>query len=152
MLIYCSLPLSPFTCFEKRRIFIENNSQLSSLPPSFYHLRDSVRAARIIHLHFTIAAWSEKTRTFIKTHRKLKRTHFKQTKQDKMRIFVEIFFFKATDNTKTNKSLIRCFSVLVSTCRWSCFPLSGHSHEKTYRRKWRIRITISHAVQGDITH
>ena len=31
-----------------------------------------------------------------------------QTKQDRMRIFEEILFFKATYDTKTNKSLIFC--------------------------------------------
>ena len=43
---------------------------------------------------------------FRKTHRRLKRTIFNQTKRDRMRIFEEILFFKATDNTKTNKSVI----------------------------------------------
>ena len=31
---------------------------------------------------------------------------FNQTKQDRMQIFEEILFFKVTNNTKTNKSLI----------------------------------------------
>ena len=40
------------------------------------------------------------------THKGLKRTVFNQTKQDRMRIFEEILFFKATYNAKTNNSLI----------------------------------------------
>ena len=37
--------------------------------------------------------------------KRLKRTLFNQRKQDRMGIFEEILFFKATNNTKTNKSL-----------------------------------------------
>ena len=43
-----------------------------------------------------------------KTHKRLKRMLFNQTKQDNIRIFEEILFFKATYNTKTNNSLIFC--------------------------------------------
>ena len=43
-----------------------------------------------------------------KTHRRLKRTLFNRTKQDRKRIFEQILFFKAIYNTKTNNSLIFC--------------------------------------------
>ena len=38
----------------------------------------------------------------------LKRMLFNQTKEDRMQIFEEILFFKATYSTKTNKSFIFC--------------------------------------------
>ena len=41
-----------------------------------------------------------------KTRKRLKRTLFNQTKRDRMPIFEEILFFKATYSTKTNKSPI----------------------------------------------
>ena len=43
-----------------------------------------------------------------KTHDRANRTLFNQTKQDRMQFFEGIFFFKATNNTKTNKSLSCC--------------------------------------------
>ena len=41
-----------------------------------------------------------------KTHRRLKGMLFNETKPDRMRIFKEILFFKATNNTKTNHSAV----------------------------------------------
>ena len=42
----------------------------------------------------------------VKTHKRLKRVLFNQTKQDRMQIFKEIPFFKAMNNAKTNKLLM----------------------------------------------
>ena len=41
-----------------------------------------------------------------KTHKRIKRMLFNQAKQDRKQIFKEMLFFKAINNTKTNKSLI----------------------------------------------
>ena len=43
-----------------------------------------------------------------KTHRRLNRMLFNQTMQDRMKLFEGILFFKATNYTKTNKSLSCC--------------------------------------------
>ena len=44
--------------------------------------------------------------TVSKSHKRLKRTLINQIKQDRVRVFEEILFLKATNDTKTNKSLI----------------------------------------------
>ena len=38
-----------------------------------------------------------------KTHKRLNRVRLNRTKQEKMRIFEDVLFFKATHNTSTNK-------------------------------------------------
>ena len=49
-----------------------------------------------------------------RTHKRLRRMLFNQTKEDKMWILKEILFFKATNNTKTNhKSFCRQLRVKV---------------------------------------
>ena len=48
----------------------------------------------------------KKKRKDPKTHKRSERTLFTQTKQDRMRILEEILFFKATNNTKTDKSFL----------------------------------------------
>ena len=55
-------------------------------------------------------------------HKKLQRTFFNQTKQDRMQIF-EGIFFKATKNTKTNKS---ASWVLSEACAFCAYIISVH--------------------------
>ena len=52
-------------------------------------------------LSFSLSSISE-------THRRLNRSLFNQTKQDRTHIFRRILFFKTTNNEKTNKSLSCC--------------------------------------------
>ena len=65
---------------------------------------------------------SEKKRS--ETHERLKRMLFNQTKQDRMQIVEGIHFFKATNNTKTNKSHSCCQlgvsrrTVVCTRLRW----------------------------------
>ena len=51
------------------------------------------------------------------THKRLKRTLFNQTKQDQMRFFKKILFFKATNNAKTNH---------LTVASWILAEGSGH--------------------------
>ena len=64
-----------------------------------------------------------------KTHKRLNRMLFNQTKQDGMQIVEGILFFKATDNTKTNKSLSCChLSSSRRICAWD-WCTNGHFSE-----------------------
>ena len=51
------------------------------------------------------------------TRKRLKWTLFNHTKQDRMQSFEGILFFKAMNNTKTNKSLVCC---QLGSCRRMC--------------------------------
>ena len=52
----------------------------------------------------------------MKAHKRLNRMLFNQTKQDKMRIFEEILFFIATNNTKQTNHLVAASWVLLEVC------------------------------------